>query len=62
MKTFQHLEFNNEIYSSSIVIEKKISKLEDLFGRNHKYKKVEINDEFPDYIKDNKEIFKDFIL
>jgi beta-1,4-mannosyl-glycoprotein beta-1,4-N-acetylglucosaminyltransferase len=62
LKTFQHLEFNNEIYSSSRVIEEKISKLEDLFGRNHKYKKVEINDEFPDYIKDNKEIFKDFIL
>ena len=62
LKTFQHLKFNNETFSSPLIIEKKISQLEDLFGRNHKYNKVEINEQFPDYIKDNQEIFKDFIL
>ena len=62
LKTFQHTEFNDEKYSSIENIKKKITNLEDLFGRNQKYLKIEINDEFPKYIRNNLGVFKDFIL
>ena len=62
MKTFQHIKFNDESYSSVERIKKKILNLEDLFGRNHKYNKIEINEDFPEYIRDNQEKFKNFIV
>ena len=61
LKTFQHTEFNHEFYSSTEVIKEKIINLEDLFGRNHKYEKISINDEFPEYIRSNLDNFKNFI-
>ena len=62
LKTFQHSEFSGESYSSVEVIKRKISNLEDLFGRNHKYEKVNINEEFPKCIRMNKNYLKDFII
>ena len=62
LKTFQDSEFSGESYSSIEVIKRKISNLEDLFGRNHKYEKVDINEEFPKYIRMNKNYFKNFII
>lgn len=50
------------VYTNTNIIEKKIRDLEDLFKRNHKYEKINIDDKFPDYIRNNKEIFKNFIL
>jgi hypothetical protein len=35
---------------------------EDLFERKINYKKVEIDNTFPEYIFKNKEMFKDWIL
>ena len=34
----------------------------DIFGRNYKYKKIEIDERFPKYIRENKEKFKEWIL
>ena len=62
LKTFQHNEFEDELYSSIPTIEKKISNLEDLFGRRHKYRKVMIDEEFPEYIKENLDKFKNYII
>ena len=62
LKTFQHTEFNNNSYTSIPIIKKKISNLEDLFGRNQKYIKIEINEELPEYIRNNLGVFKDYIL
>ena len=62
LKTFQHEKFKKDEYSSIDIIKKKISALEDLFGRNHKYETVNINSEYPDYIKNNIHLFKDFII
>jgi len=62
LKTFQHTEFNNNSYTSIPIIKKKISNLEDLFGRNQKYIKTEINEGLPEYIRNNLGIFKDYIL
>ena len=61
LKTFQHTEFSKESYSSIKIIKEKILNLDDLFGRKHKYQKVDINEEFPEYIRMNKTYFKNFI-
>tara|TARA_B100001250_G_C19750014_1_gene767252 strand:- start:97 stop:906 length:810 start_codon:yes stop_codon:yes gene_type:complete len=62
LRTFQHTEFSDDSYSSKSIIKSKISNLEDLFGRNHKYKRIEIDDEYPEYIKKNLNKFKDYII
>ena len=39
----------------------KISNYKDLFNRNHTYEKVSINQNFPKFILNNLELFKNFI-
>ena len=62
LKTFAHSQFADEKYSSPMIIEKKIEKKIDLFERGHIYKKVEIDDTFPEYLKKNLHKFKNFII
>ena len=62
LKTFPHKEFNSEEYSNVKTIIQKMKNLEDLFGRNHKYKKVDIDSSYPEIIYKNKENFQKFIL
>ena len=44
------------------IIKNKMSNLEDVFNRNHKYEKITIDEKYPKYIRNNLGIFKDFIL
>ena len=62
LKTFAHSEFSNEKFSSPDVIRQKILNREDLFGRDHKYEVVEVNEDFPKYIVDNLKHFNDYIV
>ena len=62
LKTFAHVEFSKEKFSSTKLIKDKIDNLEDLFGRGHKYEVVELNNQFPKYILENKIKFKDYII
>ena len=62
LKTFQHTKFSDDRYSSRKIINNKILNLEDLFERDQKYEKVEINQDFPEYIRNNLNIFKDHII
>ncbi len=62
LKTFAHSEFADEKFSSVNIIEKKINNQIDLFERNHKYEKVEVDDTFPEYIRNNIKKFKKFII
>ena len=62
LKTFAHSEFADEKFSSVNIIEKKINNQIDLFERNHKYQKVEVNEMFPEYIRNNIKKFKKFII
>jgi len=59
---FPHKEFAAEKYSNIAVIEKKISNLEDLFERGHKYQKEIIDESYPEFILKNKEQYKNYIL
>ena len=43
-------------------IEKRISSGTDIFERPFKYKKIDLNEEFPQYILENRSKFKDWIL
>ena len=62
LKTFAHSEFADEKFSSVNIIEKKINNQIDLFERIHKYQKVEIDETFPKYIRNNIKKFKKFII
>lgn len=61
LQTFQHSQFNQKKYSDEEEIKRRILNLEDLFNRNHKYKKVNIDDSYPEFIRLNQKIFKEFI-
>ena len=43
-------------------IEEKINMEKDIFDRGISYKKVQIDNSFPEYIVDNKEKFKEWII
>jgi len=57
-----HTEFSLSKYSDIEVIKKKITNLEDLYDRGHKYKKIQIDRTFPDYFYSNIKNFKNYIL
>ena len=62
LKTFQHSQFSAQEFSSVDVIKNRIDNLEDLFGRNHKYEKVNFDSQYPEYILKNLNLFEKYIL
>ena len=62
LKTFAHSEFSKEEFSSPKIIENKILKKIDLFNRGHQYKAVNIDNSFPDFLINNYDKYKEFIL
>ena len=62
LKVSPHKEYSLEKYSNPDIINKKINNLEDLYERGHKYEKINLNSSYPEYILNNKILFKDFIL
>jgi len=62
IKSFSHGEFNNSSIINANLINEKISKGIDIFDRNIKYQKVEIDSSFPEYISNNIEKFRDWII
>jgi beta-1,4-mannosyl-glycoprotein beta-1,4-N-acetylglucosaminyltransferase len=62
LKTFAHTEFLENKFSSIEIIKKKIDNKIDLFERGHVYKKIELDNSFPKYLIENKELYKKFIL
>ena len=62
LKTSPHSEFSDSKYSNIEIINQKISNLEDLYNRGHKYEKVQLDESYPDFFLTNPEIIKDYIL
>ena len=54
--TKEGIKLGNKIFGAAII------KKTDLFGRGHKYKKVDIDNNFPEYLIKNYEKFKKFII
>ena len=61
LKTFAHKEFENEAFSNTEIIRKKISLKTDLYNKNQFFRKEELNHEFPEYILRNKDKLSEFI-
>ena len=61
IKSFAHDEFNKKEFLEINEIEKKIKLGEDLFNRDQKYIKVELNNNFPKQIFDNIDKYKEWI-
>tara|TARA_B100000941_G_scaffold132635_1_gene93794 strand:+ start:335 stop:1141 length:807 start_codon:yes stop_codon:yes gene_type:complete len=62
IKSFAHGEFNFKHLTDEEEIKKRIEKRQDVFDRGYKIRKVEIDDSFPDYVRYNKELLKDWII
>ena len=62
IKSFSHAEFNLDKYTNINIIDEKIKKGVDLFGRDQKYQKVELDKSFPKMIFDNKKHLSDWII
>ena len=61
IKSYSHGEFNDNSLNIEI-IEKKILNNKDIFNRGFKLKKIELNNDYPKYILENKEKFLKWII
>ena len=62
IKPFAHGEFNKPNFVNLKNIKEKINMGKDIFDRGISFKKVQIDDSFPQYIVNNKEKFKEWII
>ena len=61
LNSYAEQQWNNQKFKNMDIIKRKIENKEDLFDRKHKFKVLNIDLSFPDYIYKNREIFKNFI-
>ena len=62
IENMAHTEFNKEEFKSVSFIENNIKNLKDPFNRNLNLKKTKIDETYPEFIQQNKKMFKDWIL
>ena len=62
IRSFAHQEFNQPNLTDLKNIQKRINSGTDIFNRPYKYKKIELNKEFPEYILENKSKFNEWII
>ena len=62
IKSFSHGEFNEVQFVDEKRIEERITNNEDVFGRGYDLKKINIDERYPSFIRENKNILKDWIL
>ena len=60
--SYAHAEFNNHNFNDLKKIDYSIKNNIDLFDRDYDYKRTDFDESFPEYIFNNKEKFKDWIL
>ena len=61
IEAFAHTEFNREQFKNKKKILEKIKNRKDLFNRNISYKKIKLDNSFPDYLLNNKYLYKNWI-
>jgi len=62
LKTFAHTEFREDKFSNPETIQQKIDQKIDLFGRDQHYTAIDLNEDFPIYILENKKKYSDFLI
>ena len=62
IKSYSHGEFNTTDNTKEENIKEKIKNNIDVFGRGFELRKIPIDNSFPEYIVNNKNILKDWII
>ncbi len=62
IKSFAHQEFNTDNLTSLEGIENRVNLGVDIFERQYQYKKIQLDESFPEYILENRSKFKDWII
>ena len=62
IRSYSHGEFNKNEITDEKKIEEKIANKLDIFGREFDLKQVNIDDSYPAYIKNNKNLLKEWII
>jgi len=62
IKSYAHQEFFKDEFIDEKKITERIQRSVDIFDRNIQYKKIKIDESFPNYILSNKSMFKDWII
>jgi len=62
IKAYSHQEFCKDEFVDEKKISERINNNVDLFDRNIVYKKVELDKSFPEYVFNNKDFFKEWII
>ena len=62
IKSFAHEEFNKDQFLDVAKITKSIAEGKDLFNREQKYSKIDLDKSFPKYVFDNEFKLKDWIV
>ena len=57
-----HTEFNKQEFKNEKIIKNNIENLRDPFGRKLRYKRVKIDNTFPDYFLNNLKYYENWIL
>ena len=61
ISSFQHTEFDKEDIKDKEQIIKKMNNGEDIFNRNYNFKKIDIGDDFPEYLIKNRDKYRNWI-
>ena len=62
IQSYSHSEYNKSIYTDEKKIAERINNRIDIFDRNFKYEKIDIDDTFPKYILENLNKYKNWII
>ena len=62
IKSFSHAEFNQDKFTNINTINEKVKNGIDLFDRNQKYQRVELDSSFPKIIFDNQKNLSEWII
>ena len=62
IQSYSHGEFNTLDITDKTKIQEKISKGVDIFNRGFKLQKINIDENYPEYIRNNKFLLKDWII
>ena len=62
IKSYSHSEFNKPEFTDEKKIEERIKNRVDIFDRDYKYEKMELDDTFPKYVLENINKFQNWIV
>ena len=62
IKSYSHSEYNKPEFTDVKKIEERIKNRVDIFDRNYKYEKVDLDSTFPKYILNNLDKYQDWII